>query len=451
MELHLSWSGHLPRRRHAAARAWPLKMPPTKRCLEVATVFRRGRRTWRISVPKVLRALNPCSSDDFLDLAEPWFRRADLGSFLPRPPLWDGLERGLELSDPTLDPFSEIRGDFSFRNEVPQQLSRLREVLCRFVPEPPVVREEVRDVSGVDRLAIAVRSAFHVVPKEQDDQVHEVLPSDSVDLQLLEDHVREGNRRRVEFQPSVAGFLSEQDVMAEFQPVEEDVDVEPILGLVVHEPSVAEEPVDHVVRLEPEALEHAADRPALTRVSHQVEIREEGRAFADASHAVQDRDGLRHVQRVCVNAEGTQDSQRRPLGLGRVDDCPRRAEEIGFSESHEGRFVWHDRTRVRRAASVTEPTADVGARRSQRGSRESLGPYKDAHVASLTNRNVRGKSLMTGRPVTGRGSGGESPWAKSTFLRDRGSRRPRKFRCSRDGPPGSSGSCHRTRRSRTTS
>src|SRR2546422_5550606 len=95
-------------------------MPPTKRCLEVATVFRRGRRTWRISVPKVLRALNPCSSDDFLDLAEPWFRRADLGSFLPRPPLWDGLERGLELSDPTLDPFSEIRGDFSFRNEVPQ-------------------------------------------------------------------------------------------------------------------------------------------------------------------------------------------------------------------------------------------------------------------------------------------------------------------------------------------
>src|SRR5881396_1938340 len=287
-------------------------MPPTKRCLEVATVFRRGRRTWRISVPKVLRALNPYSSDDFLDLAEPWFRRADLGSFLPRPPLWDGLERGLELSDPTLDPFSEIRGDFSFRNEVPQQLSRLREVLCRFVPEPPVVREEIRDVSGVDRLAIAVRSAFHVVPEEQDDQVHEVLAPNPVDLQLLEDHVREGNRGRVELQPSVAGFLSEQDIVAEFQPVEEDVDVEPILALVIHEPSVAEEPVDHVVRLEPEALEDAADRAALTRISHQVEIREQGRAFADASHAVQDRDGLRHVQRVCVNAEGTQDSQRRP-------------------------------------------------------------------------------------------------------------------------------------------
>src|SRR3989454_3172125 len=335
-------------------------MLPAKRRLEVATVFGRGRRTWRISVPKVLRALNPYSSDDFLDLAEPWFRRADLGSFLPRPPFWDGLKRGLELSNPTLDPLREIRGDFSLRHEVAEQLSRLPEVLRRFVPEPPVVREEIRDVSGVDRLPIPVTSAFHVVPEEQHDQVHEVLASDPVDLQLLEDHVRERNRGRVELQAPVAGFLSEQDIVAEFEPVEEDVDVEPILALVVHEPSVAEKPVDHVVRLEPEALEHAADRPALTRVSHQVEIREEGRAFADASHAVQDRDGLRHVQRVCVDAEGTQDSQRRPLGLGRVDDRPRLAEEIGFSESHEGRFVWHDRTRVGRAASVAEPTADVG-------------------------------------------------------------------------------------------
>src|SRR2546425_12754463 len=66
------------------------------------------------------------------------------------------------------------------------------------------------------------------------------------------------------------------------------------------------------------------------------------------------------MQRVCVNAEGTQNSQGRPLGLGRVDDRPRRAEEIGFSKSHEGRFVWHDRTRVRRAASGAEPTAGVG-------------------------------------------------------------------------------------------
>src|SRR5438132_10113866 len=228
-------------------------MPPTKRCLEVATVFGRGRRTWRISVPKVLRALNPYSSDDFLDLAEPWFRRADLGSFLPRPPFWDGLERGLELSDPTLDSLSEIPGGFSFRNGVPQQLSRLREVLRRFIPEPPVVREEIRDVSGVDRLAIAVRSAFHVVPEEQDDQVHEVLASDPVDLQLLEDHVREGNRGRVELQAPVAGFLSEQDIVAEFEPVEDDVDVEPILAVVGHEPSVAEEPVDDVVPLEPSA------------------------------------------------------------------------------------------------------------------------------------------------------------------------------------------------------
>src|SRR2546422_9981862 len=258
-------------------------MPPTKRCLEVATVFRRGRRTWRISVPKVLQALNPCSSHDFLDLAEPLFRRADLGAFLPCPPFWNGLERGLELSDPTLDSLSEIRGDLSFRNEVPQQLSRLREVLRRFIPEPPVVREEIRDVSGVDRLAIAVRCAFHVVPEEQDDQVHEVLAPDPVDLQLLEDHVRERNRGRVELQPSVAGFLSEQDIVAEFEPVEEDVDVEPILALVIHEPSVAEEPVDHVVRLEPEALEHAADRATLTRVSHQVQIGEQGTALAAAA------------------------------------------------------------------------------------------------------------------------------------------------------------------------
>src|SRR5438093_4893087 len=132
-------------------------MPPSKRCLEVATVFRRGRRPWRISVPKVLRALNPYSSDDFLDLAEPWFRRVDLGGFLLCPPFWNGLERGLELSDPTLDSLSEIRGELSFRNEVPQQLSRLRTVLRRFIPEPPVVREEIRDVSGVYRLAIAGR------------------------------------------------------------------------------------------------------------------------------------------------------------------------------------------------------------------------------------------------------------------------------------------------------
>src|SRR5438094_9325725 len=164
-------------------------MPPTKRCLEVAIVLGRGRRTWRISVPKVLRALNPYSSDDFLDLAEPWFRRADLGAFLPCPPFWNGLERGLELSDPTLDSLSEIRGDLSFRNEVPQQLSRLRKVLRRFIPEPPVVGEEIRDVSGVDRLAIAVRRAFHVVPEEQDDRVHQLLAPDAGDLQRLEDPV----------------------------------------------------------------------------------------------------------------------------------------------------------------------------------------------------------------------------------------------------------------------
>src|SRR5206468_9112955 len=108
-------------------------------------------------------------------------------------------------------------------------------------------------------------------PQGPDDHVHERPAPNPVYLQPLEDHVREGNRGRVELQAPVAGFLSKQDIVAEFEPVEEDVDVEPILALVVHEPSVAEEPVDHVVRLEPEALEDAADRAALTRISHQVE------------------------------------------------------------------------------------------------------------------------------------------------------------------------------------
>src|SRR5213080_1737572 len=155
-------------------------MPPTKRCLEwrpsSGVVGDRGALACR-----KYRARNDRSAADFLDLAEPWFRRADPGAFLPCPPFWNGLERGLELSDPILDSPSEIRGDLSFRNEVPQQLSRLRKVLRRFIPEPPVVGEEIRDVSGVDRLAIAVRSAFHVVLEEQDNQVHEVLAPNPVD------------------------------------------------------------------------------------------------------------------------------------------------------------------------------------------------------------------------------------------------------------------------------
>src|SRR3989442_211893 len=169
-------------------------------------------------------------------------------------------------------PTTKNRVDLGLRHEVAEQLSRLRQVLGRFVPETPVVREEIGDMVGVDRLPIPVGRGFHVVPEEQHDQVHEILPTDLVDLQLLEDHVRERDRGGVELQPPVPGFLSEQDVVAEFELVEEDVDVEPIFALVVHEPSVAEETVDHVVRPESKIVEHAADRAALTRVPHQVEV-----------------------------------------------------------------------------------------------------------------------------------------------------------------------------------
>src|SRR6059036_3446770 len=137
------------------------------------------------------------------------------------------------------DPRSDLRSrpDLPLRHEVAEQLPRLREVLRRFVPEAPVVREEIGDMSGVDCFLIPVRGGFHVVPEEQHDQVHEILPTDLVDLQLLEDHVRERDRGGVELQPPVPGFLSEQDVVAEFELVEEDVDVEPIFALVVHEPT----------------------------------------------------------------------------------------------------------------------------------------------------------------------------------------------------------------------
>src|SRR5947208_15730794 len=79
-------------------------------------------------VPKPLQAGRGRSSDDFLHLAEPWFRCADLGSFLPRPPLWDGLKRSLQLSDSTLDPPCELCVDFCLRCELAEPLWRLRTV-----------------------------------------------------------------------------------------------------------------------------------------------------------------------------------------------------------------------------------------------------------------------------------------------------------------------------------
>src|SRR5436309_5983166 len=226
---------------------------------------RKGRGFESLSTPS--RSLDG-SSDDFLDLSEPRLRGAHLGSSLPMPPLRDGLQRRLELPDPVLDPVCEVGGYLSLPHEVAEQLSRLRKILRRFVPEPPVVREQIGDVSDVNRFPISVRRRFHLVSEEKHDQVHEVLPSDPMDLELFEDHVRERDCGGVELQPSVARFLSEQDIVAEFEPVEEDVDVESILALIVHESSVAEESVDHVVGPESEGVEHAADRATLTRVPH---------------------------------------------------------------------------------------------------------------------------------------------------------------------------------------
>src|SRR2546422_2747468 len=243
-------------------------------------------------------------ADDFLDLSEPRFCGANLGPLLPVPPLRDGPKRGLEFSNPILDPSRKVGGDLPLRHEVAEQLSRLLEVLRRFVPETPVVREEIGDMVGVDRLPIPVGRGFHVVPEEQHDEVHEILPTDLVDLQLLEDHVRERNRGGVELEPPTPRFLSEENVVAELELVEEDVDVEPIFALVVDEPSVAEETVDHVVRPESEVVEHPADRSALTRVPHQVEVCKQGRALADAPHAVEDRNAFGHVHRMRVNPKG---------------------------------------------------------------------------------------------------------------------------------------------------
>src|SRR2546426_11783093 len=70
-------------------------------------------------------------ADDFLDLSEPRFCGANLGPLLPVPPLRDGPKRGLEFSNPILDPSCEVGGDLPLRHEVAEQLSRLRQVLRR--------------------------------------------------------------------------------------------------------------------------------------------------------------------------------------------------------------------------------------------------------------------------------------------------------------------------------
>src|SRR5437879_8127607 len=57
------------------------------------------------------------------------------------------------------------------------------------------------------------------------------------------------------------------------------------------------------------------------------------------------------------------------------------------------------------------------ARRSQRASRESQGPYKDVHGASRCKSIAVCKSLMNGRPVTGAGAGARPVGEVDVFAR----------------------------------
>src|SRR5437667_11683339 len=102
---------------------------------------------------------------------------------------------------------------------------------------------------------------------------------------LFADLVRDRERRVVEYVPPGPRFLPEDHVVADLELVEEDIDVEAIAALVVNEPPIAEEPVDHVVGPEAQAIEHLADRTALGRIPDQIEVGEEGRSLSHPSHA----------------------------------------------------------------------------------------------------------------------------------------------------------------------
>src|SRR5205807_8129081 len=121
--------------------------------------------------------------------------------------------------------------------------------------------------------------------EEGHEQINEIRPANPVDLQLFEDQVRDRNRRVVELEPPGPRFLPEDHVVAELELVEEDIDVEAIAALVVNEPPIAEEPVDHVVGREAQAIEHRADRTALGRIPDQTEVREEGGPLSHAADA----------------------------------------------------------------------------------------------------------------------------------------------------------------------
>jgi hypothetical protein len=59
---------------------------------------------------------------------------------------------------------------------------------------------------------------------------------------------------------------------------------------------------------------------------------------------MQERDGFWDVERVGVDAQGTQDSQDGAFGLGRIDDFSGLSEERRFIEIDEFRIVGHDGT-----------------------------------------------------------------------------------------------------------
>src|SRR5207237_6450005 len=111
-------------------------------------------------------------------------------------------------------------------------------------------------------------------------------------------------------------FLSEQYVVAELYIVVEDVQVEAVAPFVVYEPPVAEEPVDHPVRSEPQVLDHRADGARLAGVSHQVEVREEGGAFPHPADAVKEREALGDGEGMRVDGRRAGDAQGGAFGVG---------------------------------------------------------------------------------------------------------------------------------------
>src|SRR2546421_2459721 len=259
-------------------------------------------------------------------------------------PLRDRLELALKLGDSAFDALGKILGDPTFSDELCEHLSRLLQILRRLVPESPVVSEEIRDMPCVDGLPIAIRLFLHVVAEEGHEQIHEILPTNAVDLQLFEDQVSDRNRRVVEFEPPGPRFLPEQDIVAELELVEEDIDVESIAALVVDEPPIAEEPVDHVVGPEAQAIEHLADRAALGCVPDQIEVREEGGPLSHPSHAAVETDTFGSVERVCVDGEGAENPKDSALRSSRIDDRPGFPEELVIAEGHERGWICHDCT-----------------------------------------------------------------------------------------------------------